>query len=74
MTEFKAIAALATSIAISISGPAAAENVLRWAREWGASTFDPHSYNHPPTIIQQDPVYERLLTTDARLGVVPSWR
>src|SRR5687768_14622549 len=79
MTRFEAtVAALAISIMISLTGPAAAENVLRWASVGGALTFDPHSGNHGPSIIQQDPVYERLLNTNARLEVVPqlavAWR
>lgn len=72
------IAALAIGIVISLAGPAAAENVLRWASGAGALTFDPHSANHGPSIVQRDPVYERLLTTSARLEVIPqlatAWR
>jgi peptide/nickel transport system substrate-binding protein len=77
MIRFRAtIAALA--IGIALTSPAAAENVLRWASVAGAVTFDPHSANSGPDIIQQDPVYERLLATSARLAVVPqlavAWR
>lgn len=79
MRRFRAaIAAVAVGIAISLAGSVAAENVLRWASVGGALTFDPHSGNHGPSIIQQDPVYERLLNTSARLEVVPqlavAWR
>ena len=69
------VAALMMAVAAT---PAAAENVLRWASDVGALTFDPHSANHGPSIVQRDPVYERLLTTSARLEVVPqlavAWR
>jgi peptide/nickel transport system substrate-binding protein len=65
-------------VAAVLAGPAAAENVLRWSSDVGALTFDPHSANHGPSIVQRDPVYERLLTTSARLEVVPqlalAWR
>jgi peptide/nickel transport system substrate-binding protein len=79
MTEFRTtIAALAIGIAISPASPAAAENVLRWASDVGALTFDPHSAKHGPSTIQRDQVYERLLHTSARLEVVPqlavAWR
>jgi len=61
-----------------LASPAAAENVLRWASDVGALTFDPHSAKHGPSTIQRDPVYERLLHTSARLDVVPQlavrWR
>jgi peptide/nickel transport system substrate-binding protein len=63
---------------ISLAGPASAANVLRWASDVGALTFDPHSTNRGPSIIPRDPVYERLLTTSTRVEVVPqlalAWR
>ena len=65
---------LAVGVTISFAAPASAENVLRWASVGGALTFDPHSGNHGPSIIQQDPVYERLLNTSSRLEVVPQLR
>jgi peptide/nickel transport system substrate-binding protein len=74
----KVIVALIGLVAAVLAGPASAENVLRWASDVGALTFDPHSANHGPSIVQRDPVYERLLTTSARLEVVPqlalAWR
>ncbi|MDF2781417.1 MAG: transporter substrate-binding protein [Geminicoccaceae bacterium] len=66
------------ALLLACTSPAGAENVLRWASDVGALTFDPHSANHGPSIVQRDPVYERLLTTSARLEVVPqlamAWR
>jgi peptide/nickel transport system substrate-binding protein len=71
-------AALAIGILIALSGPASAENVLRWAFSIGGTTFDPHSCNCGPDGMQQSPVYERLLGLSARLEVVPllatAWR
>jgi peptide/nickel transport system substrate-binding protein len=79
MIRFRAtVAALAIGVAISFAGPAAAENVLRWAFSTGALTFDPHSCNCGPDDMQQYSVYERLLGTSARLEVIPqlatAWR
>jgi peptide/nickel transport system substrate-binding protein len=80
MSNFKTALVGLTLVGITISFAASsnAENVLRWASDVGALTFDPHSTNHGPSIIQRDPVYERLLTTSARLEVVPQlalvWR
>lgn len=37
------------------AGPAAAENVLRWASATEALTFDPHSANHVPTQVETQP-------------------
>lgn len=72
------IVGVTVGIMFSLAGPAAAENVLRWASGAGALTFDPHSANHGPSIVQQNSVFERLLTTSARLEVVPqlavAWR
>ena len=35
--------------ACTAAGPAAAENVLRWASASGALTIDPHAYDENPT-------------------------
>ncbi|HZA65328.1 MAG TPA: ABC transporter substrate-binding protein [Geminicoccaceae bacterium] len=63
---------------ILVASPAAGDNVLRWASDVGALTFDPHSAKHGPSTIQRDQVYERLLHTSAGLEVVPqlaiAWR
>jgi peptide/nickel transport system substrate-binding protein len=71
-------AGLALGLIVACAGPAAAENVLRWAFSRGALTSDPHSANSGPDIMQQHPVYERLLDTSASLGVEPqlavAWR
>jgi peptide/nickel transport system substrate-binding protein len=79
MTSLKAtIAALAVGLTAAISGPAAAENVLRWASASGALTIDPHAYDDTPTHAQVAQVYERLLDFDSDLDLVPmlavAWR
>jgi peptide/nickel transport system substrate-binding protein len=73
MIRFQAaIAALAAGVAISLSDPAAAENVLRFTgTSGGAVTMDPHSflpkYNQEAT----RQVYEALLDIDSNLAIVP---
>jgi peptide/nickel transport system substrate-binding protein len=79
MTSLKAtIAALAVGVTAAISGPAAAENVLRWASVGGARSFDPHAHNETPTKAQLNQVYEKLLDLDSDLRLVPAlavaWR
>ena len=60
MSTFRAVTGLALGLVVACASPAAAENVLRWASVAGAVTFDPHSANSGPDIIQQYSVYERL--------------
>jgi peptide/nickel transport system substrate-binding protein len=79
MIRFKAtIAALSIGIAISHAGPAAAENVLRWASIGGALTFEPHAYDDVATSAHIRSVYERLVELDSDLSLVPglavAWR
>jgi peptide/nickel transport system substrate-binding protein len=79
MTRLSAmIAALAIGVTAAISGPVAAENVLRWASAGGALTVDPHAYNEVPTFAQLNQVYEKLLDLDSNLNLVPmlavAWR
>jgi len=66
------------ALLLACTCPARAENVLRWAFSTGAVTFDPHSAQHGPSLMQQGQVYERLLSTSSRLEVVPqlavTWR
>jgi peptide/nickel transport system substrate-binding protein len=70
------LAALVTAVA---SAPAAdAKNVLRWASQGDALTFDPHAQNEGPTNAANSQVYEPLVRRNARLekepGLAASWR
>jgi peptide/nickel transport system substrate-binding protein len=66
------IAALAIGIAISLSGPAAAENVLRYTSlSGGAVTMDPHSSWQNADRAATAQVYEQLLDIDSNLAIVP---
>ena len=47
------IAGLTSALRFGVARPAAAENVLRWARVGGAATFDPHAYDEHPTTCAQ---------------------
>ncbi len=71
MSRFEAtIAALA--IAISVSGPAAAENVLRFTgKDAWAATMDPHAYAIEDNKGATYQVYEALLDVDSNLAIVP---
>ena len=70
------IAALA--IGIPFAGPAAAENVLRWAGSGAAFGFDPHSMESSFDDALKDPVYESLIAFDSDMTMsghlATSWR
>jgi peptide/nickel transport system substrate-binding protein len=56
----------------ALAGPAAAENVLRFAGfSGGALTLDPHSYYDTPNRVATEQVYEALLDVDSYLKIVP---
>ena len=42
----------------AVATPAMAENVLRWASQGDALTYDPHSANESPTNLAMQQVYE----------------
>ena len=73
MIRFDAtIAALALGITISLSSPAAAENVLRFtSANGGAVTMDPHSSGLIADRAATMQVYEQLLDIDSNLAIVP---
>jgi peptide/nickel transport system substrate-binding protein len=75
MIRFNAtVAALAIAGAISLSGPAAAENVLRFmGADATAATMDPHAYapSGPENLGATKQVYEALLDVDSNLAIVP---
>ena len=59
MRRFRAfIAGLTIVVGLRAAGPAAAENVLRWASVGGALTVDPHAYDEIQTSAQLRQVYE----------------
>ena len=78
MSTLRSVAGLALGLVVACTGPATAENVLRWASVGGALTFDPHAYNEVPTTAQIRQVYERLLDFDSNLQLAPqlavAWR
>jgi peptide/nickel transport system substrate-binding protein len=55
-----------------LTGPAAAENVLRWASATEALTFDPHAANHTPTFAETSQIYEPLVDFNSRYEIEPS--
>jgi peptide/nickel transport system substrate-binding protein len=59
-------------VASVLTGPAAAENVVRWASATEPLTFDPHSANHTPTTAANDQVYEPLVDFNSRYEIEPS--
>jgi len=62
--------ALIAGLLAALSGfaaPVHAENVLRWASQGDALTFDPHAQNETPTIAANMQVYEALV----RRGPLP---
>jgi peptide/nickel transport system substrate-binding protein len=65
-------------LALALATPAMAENVLRWASQGDALTYDPHSANESPTIGASQQVYEPLVNRNPKYEMVPclaeSWR
>jgi peptide/nickel transport system substrate-binding protein len=63
---------LALGVMIAISGPAAAENVLRFASfSGGAVSMDPHSYVTRYNSVATKQIYEALLDVDSNLAIAP---
>lgn len=69
---------LGLALAAGPVAPAHARNVLRWASQGDALTFDPHAQNEGPTNTATSQVYEPLVRRNARLEKEPSlavsWR
>jgi peptide/nickel transport system substrate-binding protein len=65
-------------LAVACAGPAAAENVLRWASAGGVLTWDPHATTETPSLVGFRQVYETLVTIDTDLtlqpGLAVAWR
>jgi peptide/nickel transport system substrate-binding protein len=79
MRGARTFVAILTIIAVlAAGGPAAAENVLRWASVGGALTADPHAMDEIQTTAQLRQVYEYLIGYDSNLDLVPqlatAWR
>src|SRR3712207_1303179 len=68
-----AAVALAALLAATLApAPASAGNVVRWASAISGLTFDPHAFNHGPTIAQNMQVYETLVDIGFDNRVRPS--
>jgi peptide/nickel transport system substrate-binding protein len=70
MSGFRTVVAgLAIGIALAGSGPAAAENVLRWGNADDAKTADPHSYSdiESDSVLQQ--IYDTLVALDSDMNI-----
>jgi peptide/nickel transport system substrate-binding protein len=66
------IAGLAVGIALVLTGPAAAENMLRFTGKYAlAATMDPHSYASEDNKGATYQVYEALLDVDSKLALAP---
>ena len=74
------VAAVIFSLAVVLTWPlpGRAENVLRWASAIAGLTFDPHAFNHNPTLAQNMQVYKSLVDFDSdhsiRPGFAVAWR
>ena len=62
---------LAASLAAALAGPAQAQT-FRWASQGDPQTMDPHSQNESMTNMMNGQVYEKLVTRDKQLAIVPA--
>jgi peptide/nickel transport system substrate-binding protein len=62
--------ALAAALALAAAGTFA--QTLRWASQGDPQTMDPHSQNESMTNMMNGQVYEKLVTRDKSLGIVPA--
>jgi peptide/nickel transport system substrate-binding protein len=78
MATVKSMVMLAAALLIACTGPAAAENVLRWASAEGMPTWDPHGAQGRVAFQGYRQVYESLVMHNADMSLVPalavSWR
>jgi peptide/nickel transport system substrate-binding protein len=63
------ITALALAAAVATGAHA---QTLRWASQGDPQTMDPHSQNESMTNMMNGQVYEKLVTRDRKLNIVPS--
>jgi len=67
----KMIAAGALTAALALA-PQAFAQTLRWASQGDPQTMDPHSQNESMTNMMNGQVYEKLVTRDKTLAIVPA--
>ena len=69
----RGLASIALAVALALAaGGAAQAQTLRWASQGDPQTMDPHSQNESMTNMMNGQVYERLVTRDRQLGLVPA--
>src|SRR5947207_4206914 len=61
----------ATLLAGALAFAAADAQTLRWSSQGDPQTMDPHSQNEQMTNMMNGQVYERLVSRDKQLGIVP---
>jgi hypothetical protein len=71
MSRLRITFAALTIFVMTSAGPAAAENVLRWASSAGALTFDPHAYDDTPTWQPPDLSRGAVYDPEGRLNKAP---
>jgi len=59
------------ALAALLLGGAASAQTLRWASQGDPQTMDPHSQNESMTNMMNGQVYERLVSRDRNLNIVP---
>src|SRR5690349_20137831 len=68
MNRFFPTALIAAAAALAVSAQA---QTLRWASQGDPQTMDPHSQNESMTNMMNGQVYERLVSRDRELNIVP---
>jgi len=69
--NFRRTASLVMGIGIALAPLATNAQTLRWTSQGDALTLDPHSQNEGPTIVMNGQMYERLVSRDPTLALVP---
>ena len=69
MLKFITTSALVAALAVA---PQAFAQTLRWASQGDPQTMDPHSQNESMTNMMNGQVYEKLVTRDKTLAIVPA--
>ncbi len=62
----------AVALAATLAAAPAQAQTLRWASQGDPQTMDPHSQNESMTNMMNGQVYEKLVTRDKQLGIVPA--
>ncbi|MGD9833796.1 MAG: ABC transporter substrate-binding protein, partial [Piscinibacter sp.] len=66
------IATSVTAVALVATFATAQAQTLRWASQGDPQTMDPHSQNESMTNMMNGQVYEKLVTRDKQLAIVPA--